>query len=66
MISMVAHPNRNDYILIRWKEMMRMAFTADVACKQSVFGADDKVCASDSEGKFKNYPWLENFPSSHE
>ena len=56
MISMVAHPNRNDYILIRWKEMMRMAFTADVACKQSVFGADDKVCASDSEGKFKNYP----------
>jgi hypothetical protein len=43
-----------------------MALTADVSCKQRFFGADDKVCASDSEGKFKNYPWLENFPSSHE
>ena len=66
MVVMVAHPNRNDYILVRLKEMMGMALTADVACKQSFLGADDKVCASDSEGKFKNYPWLENFPSSHE
>lgn len=43
-----------------------MAFTTNLACKQKFFGADYKICETDSEGKFKTSPGLENLAPAHE